>query len=320
MSRDVPESSAAAHGWASLGETTPRAESGILAAGGVRKFEAEGVTLYLDDCMEIMPTLARVDALIGDPPYGTTACAWDCAVSLADLWRLCRGLLKRNAAVVLTASQPFTSSLVMSNPAWFKYCWVWEKSKASNFLWADYMPLKAHEDIAVFSEGPVAYNPAGNRMAYYPQKLAGKAYDKGVEKRLRIPGVFSGGWSESGAVKLLNESGDRNPRSVIYFRTAESEGNHHPTQKPVDLMAYLVATYSQPGETVLDPFMGSGTTGLACVRTGRKFIGIERDPVHFETAVRRISAELAQGVLSLGGGGGFSPENLSSAEAEPNEQ
>ena len=252
-------------------------------------------TLYNADCLDVLPLAC--DAVVTDPPYGTTACKWDDALDLPALWERLKASVKTRGAVVMTASQPFTAALVMSNLDWFKYCWVWEKSKASNFLWADYMPLKAHEDVVVFSDGQVAYAANGQRMAYYAQKERGEPYNKGVEKRQRGPSVFSGGWSESGAVKLLNESGDRNPRSVIYFRTAESEGNLHPTQKPVALMAYLVATYAQPGETVLDPHMGSGTTGIAALRKGCNFIGIERDAAHFKTARDRIAHELEGALL-----------------------
>ena len=248
-------------------------------------------TLYNADCLDVMPLAC--DAVVTDPPYGTTACKWDDTLDLPALWERLKASVKTRGAVVMTASQPFTAALVMSNLDWFKYCWVWEKSKASNFLWADYMPLKAHEDVVVFSDGQVAYAANGQRMAYYAQKERGEPFSKGTRKALR-PEVYSGGYRPT---EILNESGDRNPRSVIYFRTAESEGNLHPTQKPVALMAYLVATYAQPGETVLDPYMGSGTTGIAALRKGCNFIGIERDAAHYKTACDRIAHELDGALL-----------------------
>lgn len=232
--------------------------------------------------MKSMPD-DSVDMILCDLPYGTTACAWDAVIPFEPLWQEYERIAKPEAAIVLFGSQPFTSSLILSNPAMFKYCWVWEKSKASNFVHAGYQPLKAHEDIVVFSKMPAAQNAAKRRMNYFPQKCNGKPYDKGSHQV--SPEIFAGGCT---GAKLVNETGARNPRSVQYFRTAESEGKFHPTQKPVALIEYLVRTYTMKGQTVLDNCMGGGTTGVACVNTGRKFIGFELREDSFNIAKKRI--------------------------------
>lgn len=241
--------------------------------------------LRLGDCLEVMADIpdGSVDLILCDLPYGTTACKWDSVIPFGPLWEQYRRITKKNAAIVLTASQPFTTILISSNMQDFRYCWVWEKSKASNFVHANYQPLKAHEDVVVFSRMPATNNSAGRRMNYFPQKTAGRPYSKGVHKGASE--VLASGCT--GAL-IENASGDRNPRSVQYFKTAESEGKHHPTQKPVALMEYLIRTYTQEGEVVLDNCAGSGTTGVACANTGRRFIGIERDPEYFEIARSRI--------------------------------
>lgn len=243
------------------------------------------IELMQGDCLDKMRAIpaGSIDMVLADPPYGTTACKWDTVIDLEAMWDQIGDVLKPNGACVLTASQPFTSRLVMSNPKAFKYSWVWEKSKASNFVHAKRQPLKAHEDVLVFSEMPATTNSAGRYMSYFPQKTKGKPYSKGFH--VGAPKIWSSGCT---GAALNNDSGDRHPRSVQYFRTAESEGKHHPTQKPVALMEYLIRTYTNEGDTVLDFTMGSGTTGVACVNTGRKFIGIELDAEYFAVAERRI--------------------------------
>jgi DNA modification methylase len=245
--------------------------------------------LHLGDCLDVMQGIpdGSVDAVICDPPYGTVRCAWDVVIPFEPMWEQLKRIVKPNGAIVLTASQPFTSALVMSNVAMFKYCWVWEKSKASNFLLAKKQPLKAHEDVIVFG----CATPH-----YYPQKTKGKPF-KGA------------GRSKKGSqTELVNavpnptfrndNTGDRYPRTVQYFVTAESEGCLHPTQKPVALMEYLIRTYTNPGETVLDFTFGSGTTGVAAANTGRRFIGIERDPDYFTAAQARIRTAQADAITN----------------------
>ena len=242
-------------------------------------FMDKNLWLMHGDCLERMKEIpdGSVDMILCDLPYGTTACKWDTVIPFEPLWAQYRRVAKKNAAIVLTASQPFTSALVMSNADAFRHEWIWEKSKASNFLLARKQPLKAHESAMTFCFGT---------PPYYPQKTVGKPF-KGA------------GRSKKGSkTDLVNEvpnptfrndnEGDRFPRSVQYFVTAENEGCLHPTQKPVALMEYLIRTYTQEGETVLDNCMGSGSTGVAALNCGRKFIGVERDDAYFEIAQRRI--------------------------------
>ena len=245
----------------------------------------KNVTLVNADCLDAMEFIEdeSVDMILCDLPYETTACKWDQVIPFGPLWEAYNRIAKPNAAIVLTASQPFTSALVMSNPQAFKYAWVWEKSKASNFLQARKQVLKAHEDVLVFSK---------TTPRYFPQLTAGAAF-KG-EGRSKKGSNWDGVNKVPNSTKRADNNGTRFPRSVQYFATAESEktGALHPTQKPVALFEYLLRTYTQEGETVLDNCMGSGTTGVACLNTGRKFIGIEKDKKYFSTAKSRIEGLL----------------------------
>ena len=233
--------------------------------------------IYLGDCLEVMKDIddGSIDAIITDPPYQTTSCKWDIKIPFEPMWEQLNRIIKPNGAIVLFGSEPFSSALRMSNIKNYKYDWIWEKSKASNFLLAKKQPLKSHEIISVFCNGVTSYNP---------QKTKGKPYNKGFEKRNEIEVV---GRIDNGNL-IINESGDRNPRSVIYFRTAECEGKLHPTQKPVALIEYLIKTYTNEGETVLDFTIGSGSTGVACINTNRNFIGIEKDETYFKIAQKRV--------------------------------
>ena len=234
--------------------------------------------LIQGDCLEVMKTLPdnSVDAIITDLPYGTTACKWDVVIPLEPMWTHVKRLLKKNGVFVTTASQPFTSALIMSNPKWFRYCWVWEKSKATGFLNAKKRPLVAHEDIVVFS---------CNAPVYYPQRVKGLPYSRGMRKAQTENDVYG----KFDRTFIKSSDGKRYPRSVLKFKTAETEGEtYHKTQKPVALFEYLIKTYTNEGDTVLDFCMGSGTTGVACVQTGRHFIGIENDLTYFNIATRRI--------------------------------
>lgn len=240
--------------------------------------------LYLGDCLEIVPTLPdnSVDAIIADWPYGVTRCKWDSVIPLDNLWPECKRVIKPRGAIVLFGSQPFTSALIMSNIDWFKYCLVWEKDRATGFLDANRKPLKCHEDIVVFSDGQTTYNP---------QKTTGHPPVNNPGKNRHSAKHYS-----SYAVTSNSGSTERFPRSVIFYNGHNSaHGVLHPTQKPVALLEYLIRTYTNAGDTVLDNTMGSGTTGAACINTGRKFIGIEKDPGYFEIAKKRI--EQAQPAL-----------------------
>ena len=232
------------------------------------------ITLYHGDCLEVLPTLEAqsVDAVICDPPYGTTACKWDSVIPFEPMWREIKRVLRPRGACVLFGSQPFTSALVMSNPGWFKYEWVWEKPNANNFIACNHEPPKVHESIAVFGD---AYPD------YYPQFSIGSPYVVTGNPRL-VRGKDSG--TPPKPATTIN-AGTRHPRSIVKFGL---DKKLHPTQKPLALLEYLVKTYTDEGDTVLDFAMGSGTTGHACMNLGRRFIGIERDATYYAIAERRI--------------------------------
>ena len=231
------------------------------------------IELMHGDCLELMKDVPdqSVDMILCDLPYGTTACKWDTVIPFEPLWAQYRRIAKRNAAIVLTASQPFTSALIASNIKEFRYCWVWEKSRFANQMLAKVQPLKIHEDVAVF---------AVDRPIYCPQGLV--ECNKTTRQGARVTDNNGGGVRATEYVQTHTNY----PRSVLRFA---SEGKTvHPTQKPVALMEYLIRTYTHEGETVLDNCMGSGTTGVACMNTGRKFIGMEQDAKYFEIAQKRI--------------------------------
>ena len=225
-------------------------------------------------CLERMKEIpdGSVDMVLADPPYGTTACKWDAVIDLPLMWEQLKRVIKPNGAIVLTASQPFTSAMVMSNPKMFKYCWVWEKPQGVDPFMSKIRPLNNIEDVAVFSRGRTEYNP---------QIESGSAYRAVRDKTPRIHEVTGQVMRQT---ETLN-SGSRLPKRVLKF---SRQTGSHPTQKPVALMEYLIRTYTHEGETVLDFTMGSGTTGVAAKNTGRKFIGIELDEEYFKIAARRI--------------------------------
>jgi site-specific DNA-methyltransferase (adenine-specific) len=226
--------------------------------------------LLLGDCLDRMKEIpdGSVDMVLCDLPYGTTACKWDSVIPFKPLWEHYRRVCKKNAAIVLTASQPFTSALVMSNVDEFKYCWYWKK-RPVNFLNAKKQPMRNIEDILVFCGG--CYKPQGLVACYK------------INRR-------SNSTETNGAHGLENLSEFTNyPAQVLEI---SGERGLHPTQKPVALMEYLIKTYTNEEETVLDNTMGSGTTGVACVNTSRNFIGIERDEEYMKIAEARIAAAI----------------------------
>lgn len=241
------------------------------------------INIYKGDCLEVMKIIKdkSVDMILCDLPYGTTQNKWDSVIPLDELWKEYKRIIKDNGVIVLTSQGIFTAKLILSNEKWFKYKLVWEKSKATNFLNAKKQPLRKHEDICVF------YN---KQPQYNPQMTEGKPYDKGVRKN-----QLTGSYGDFNPVHVKSE-GMRYPTDVVYFKTAESEGKvYHPTQKPVALLEYLIKTYTNEGETVLDNCMGSGSTGVACLKTNRNFIGIEKDDKYFNIAVERLE-EFQNGV------------------------
>lgn len=226
------------------------------------------------DCLEKMQEIpsGSVDMVMCDLPYGTTACKWDAVIPFEPLWAAYRRVCKPSAAIVLTASQPFTTALITSNIEQFRYCLVWDKKGTTGFQTAKLMPLRRHEDIAVFYSVKPTYNPT-MEVRGKPRKKGGSKVDNGCYGELRSTESFNNEYY---------------PTSIVEVSNAGKSGKVHPTQKPVALMEYLIRTYTNPGETVLDNTMGSGTTGVACMNTGRKFIGIERDEAYFAIAKKRI--------------------------------
>jgi site-specific DNA-methyltransferase (adenine-specific) len=235
------------------------------------------------DCLEVLDYVpsGSIDLILCDLPYGTTACAWDSIIPFGPLWEKYWRLCKASATVVLTASQPFTSATVMSQPQHFKCEWIWQKNAGSNFGTVKYQPMKEHESVLVFSRRGGVYNPQMQERAE-----SGKARVKTVVNY----NSQSDHHTMGGTIASLRPD-LRYPSSVQRFNR---ERGLHPTQKPVALMEYLIRTYTDPGGTVLDNCMGSGTTGVACVNTGRNFIGIEKDAGYFQIAKDRIEAAKMQ--------------------------
>ena len=219
--------------------------------------------------------------ILCDLPYGTTACKWDSVIPFDLLWKHYKRIISGGGAIVLTASQPFTTALAASNMPAFKYSWVWDKKFAGNFVQANRMPLRVHEDILIFA--------FGDRMPdYFPQKTMRETpIKKGGNKQSKAIPIRQTDTSAAFSAKG-KEYGDKHPTTILEFSSRDGERGLHPTQKPVALMEYLVRTYTSEGETVMDNCMGSGTTGVACVNTGRNFIGIEKDDKYFAIANQRI--------------------------------
>ena len=245
----------------------------------------------LGDCLERMKEIpdGSVDLILTDPPYGITACKWDSVIPLEPMWIELKRIIKPNGAIVMFGSQPFTSVLVTSNLKMFKYEWIWEKAVGSNFAALKYQPMKEHENILVFCKGTTVYNPIKEERkgSGKQRQKAGYANSKATAKT----GQFIGGIMD--ATKRTNDYEElRYPSSIQYFNNRDKDRGMHPTQKPVALMEYLIKTYTNEKETVLDFTMGSGTTGAACVNTKRNFIGIERDDKYFDISVKRIRGEL----------------------------
>jgi site-specific DNA-methyltransferase (adenine-specific) len=243
------------------------------------------IDLYMGDCLDLMRDLAdgSVDMILCDLPYGTTACAWDTVIPFEPLWEQYKRIIKKNGAIVLFGSQPFTTDLIMSNRKWFRYEWIWEKGVSGSFVQASRMPLKTHENICVFSGGDTLPN-------YYPIKM------KRV-KAITFNGA-TGSHAAGGKIKHNEEKlahgkvyEDSFPQSIVYITPrGGGERGLHPTQKPVPLCEYLIRTYTNEGETVLDNTMGSGSTGVAAVRTNRNFIGMEMEKSYFDLAKQRIES------------------------------
>ncbi len=246
-----------------------------MTASPIKREEVIGdCRLLLGDCLEILPTLGKVDAVIADIPYGTTRCAWDVVIPFDAMWLALQPVRSRETPVALFGSEPFSSLLRASNLKEFRYDWIWHKPKGTGFLNAKRRPLVCHEIVSVFAAGA---------PRYFPQKTTGhprKVTFRGKHLQTDVYGHMAGDYHY--------DSTERYPRSVQTFEQDTQNSSEHSTQKPVGWMEYLIRTYTQEGETVLDFTMGSGTTGIAAKQTGRKFIGIEKKSSFFEVACRRI--------------------------------
>ena len=229
------------------------------------------------DCLERMKEIpdGSVDLILTDPPYGTTNCRWDSVIPFELMWEQLKRIIKPSGTIVLFGSEPFSSALRMSNIKQYKYDWIWDKSKATGFLNSKKQPLRSHEIISVFYDKQPKYNP---------QMRLAEPYNKGVRKEQTDDDVY-GSFNQ---VEVKNDTGLRYPRSVQYFKTAEHEGGFHKSQKPVALLEYLINTYTNENETVLDFTFGSCSTGVACLNTNRKFIGIELDNDYFDIGAERM--------------------------------
>lgn len=240
-----------------------------------------GCQLFLGDCLSLLPNIpdSSIDMILADPPYGTTQCKWDSIIPLEPMWEQLKRIIKPNGAIVMTASQPFTTTLISSNMKMFKYCWVWDKGVGVNFFHVKKQPLKVTEDVCVFYNKQATYNPVMAKR------------EKPIKKSNNNVGESSGYFIDEQCDKYVGRVYEEAYPSVILKFSTRSSGSRglHPTQKPVALMEYLIKTYTNEGETVLDFTMGSGTTGVACIKTGRGFIGIEMDSDIFQVAKERIA-------------------------------
>ena len=248
--------------------------------------QIEDIQLYNGDCLEIMDNLInqgiKVDMVLTDPPYGTTACKWDCIIPFDKMWDRIHKLSYDNTPILLFGSEPFSSALRMSNIKQYKYDWIWKKNKPQGFLNAKKMPLKNYETIGVFYNKQCTYNPQGLIR---------------VDRTVKNSGTKNPTSNKSNGDKTSANNGIKNefykqeftnyPTMILEYSNAGSK-QVHPTQKPVDLLEYLILTYTNEGDTVLDFTMGSGSTGVACKNLDRKFIGIELDETYFNIAESRI--------------------------------
>jgi len=248
------------------------------------------IQLFNGDCLEVMKSIPdkSIDAIITDPPYGTTACKWDSVIPFDLMWEQLNRIIKPNGAIVLFGSEPFSSALRMSNIKNYKYDWIWDRKMPSGHLNVKIMPLKYHEIISVFSYKKHLYNrqfTKKDKKNQRPNKyknldIRNKNIGEIINKK-EVFGKHKVGYSNN------NDDTVCNPKSIISFQNSK-KNRLHPTQKPVELIEYLIKTYTNENETILDFTMGSGTTGVACKNLNRKFIGIEMDKNYFEIAKKRI--------------------------------
>jgi site-specific DNA-methyltransferase (adenine-specific) len=251
-----------------------------------REREDISVNLMLGDCLERMKEIesGSVDMILADVPYGTTACKWDSIIPLEPMWEQLKRIIKPNGAIVMTASQPFTTTLIASNMKMFKYCWVWEKERGTGFARAKKQPLRKHEDILVFYSKQPFYNGIGEKLE--------KPYKHALPiNKSKSDNVAGSGYNKKGD-RIYQTYTHSSKNTILKISRDSTKNSLHPTQKPVALMEYLIKTYTNENETVLDFTFGSCSTGVACVNTNRNFIGIELDEGYFKIGQDRINKAL----------------------------
>ena len=247
------------------------------------------VALYKGDCLIEMDKIAdhSVDMMLCDLPYGTTVCKWDVVIPFKQLWCQYQRIVKEDGAILLFGKEPFSSKLRLSNIEMYKYDWIWVKDTKSNFMQANHQPLNNTEIISVFGKGYVRSIKGKVMMKYNPQFINGEEYK--IPKKSKTTGIFGENYKNGIYIHNERDTSKRFRYNIIYFNIDRPQ--YHPTQKPVDLLRYLTRTYSNEGDTILDNCMGSGSTGVACIKEKRNFIGIELDDKYFDIAKQRIENE-----------------------------
>tara|TARA_Y100001937_G_scaffold72342_1_gene98414 strand:+ start:185 stop:946 length:762 start_codon:yes stop_codon:yes gene_type:complete len=245
----------------------------------------ENIKLFNDDCFNVFQEIKEnsIDFILTDPPYGTSACKWDSIIPLKPMWIELQRIIKENKPIILFGSEPFSSYLRTSNIDWFKYDWIWEKQKGSNFLNYKYQPSKNYEIISVFSKGATSFVKNNINCPYNPQMVEGTPYK--IKQGKGGDAVVREG-SRTGKNIITKNNGTRYPNAIQKFNSDKEK--LHPTQKPIALLEYFIKTYTKENDIVLDFTMGSGSTGVACKNVNRRFIGIEKDKQYFKIAKERI--------------------------------
>ena len=236
--------------------------------------------LINDDCLKILPTIPdkSIDLILTDPPYGTTKCKWDTIIPFKPMWKELKRIIKENSAIALFGTEPFNSYLRLSNLEWFKYDWIWNKVKPVGVHVCKYRPMSKNENISIFGK---------NKITFFPQMIDTKKLRKGSKEYGRTNII--GGKLGNKKIKIYTK---KFPTTILEFSNASNKDRTHPTQKPIALLEYLIKTYTNENDTVLDFTMGSGSTGVACKNINRNFIGIEKDTKYFEIAKNRIESIL----------------------------
>ena len=261
-----------------------------------RKEVIGNCVLYHADCLELMPTLDKVDFILTDPPYATTACKWDTVIPLDNMWDKLCSIIKNNGAIGIFSNQPFTTNLIHTNREMFKYCWYWKKTKPNGWQHSKNKPMTVIEEICIFSKSSMGHSSllGNNRMVYNPQGVV-DATNKTITTCTH--GRTMGARHKQVGKTYQSQTGF--PSNILEYKNITGKSAEHPTQKPTDLLEYLIKTYSCEHETVLDFTMGSGSTLVACAKTGRHGIGIELDEDYFNIACKRVEDAYKQGDLFI---------------------